>query len=88
MPIKPRRPSVRIDTKRDFAEIDRGWPIEGHGSRNEVLKLCFLGMVGFLGAMRNMFPQAEHRKTVADFLRTAADAIEHDVGLPWMKGSD
>lgn len=88
MPLKPRGPHVRIDSKRDEYTVDRGWPIEGHGTRNEILKLCWLGTVGFFAAMCQMFPRAEHRKTMADYLRTAADAIEHDQGLPWIKGKE
>lgn len=84
--MKNRAASVRIDTRKDFAEIDRGWPVQGHGTRNEVLKLCWLAFVPVLGALVNMFPA--HRKTIADFLRTAGDAVENDSVLPGTKGTD
>lgn len=86
--MRSRAPSVRIDTRKDFAEVDRGWPIDGHGTRNEVLRLCFLATVPFFGTLVKLFPQEQHRKVMADFLRTAADAIEDGSVLPGTKGTD
>lgn len=84
--MKARAPYIRIDTRKDFAEISRGWPIEGHGTRNEVLTLCWLGIVPLVATLVKMFPA--HKKTIADFFRTTADAIEEGSVLPGTKGTD
>jgi hypothetical protein len=82
--LKPRRPYVRIDTKKDDVTIDRGWPIEGHGTRTEVMTLLYIGTVGFLGGLVKMFPK--HRQDIADYLRAAAEAVEKSTNgaLPWI----
>jgi hypothetical protein len=69
------RPYVQIDSRTSTAEVIRGWPIPASSeARTEVSTLLYLGTVGLLRTLVQLFP--DQRRTISDYLRDVAEAID------------